>query len=100
MQSLLQDYVRPTLLMLSGAVGLVLVIACANVPFNIIGNRNTGGATGVGAAVPSSAGYFDVLGIHLLAGRLFDERDVGGAPPVVVINQAMADRYWHEWRWS
>jgi predicted permease len=38
-------------------------------------------------------GYFDVLGTRLLDGRAFDERDVAGAPVVVMINQALARRY-------
>jgi len=35
----------------------------------------------------------DALGIPLRAGRAFDSRDNASAPPVVMINQAMADRY-------
>ena len=63
-------------------------------PFDIVERQNAGPATGVTVAVPGSSEYFDVLGIRLLAGRRFDGRDVAGAPAVVVINQAMADRYW------
>jgi predicted permease len=63
-------------------------------PFDIVDRQNAGPATGVTVAVPSSFQYFDALRIQLLEGRKFDERDVRGAPPVVVINQAMADRYW------
>lgn len=36
------------------------------------------------------AGYFPTLGIPMLAGRGFTNRDVEGAPLVVVINEAMA----------
>jgi predicted permease len=68
----------------------------ASLPFKVVGRRSEGPADGVSVAVPSSAGYFDTLEIRLLAGRRFDERDVGGTPAVVVINQAMADRYWPE----
>ncbi len=32
--------------------------------------------------------YFETLGIELLAGRDFDERDAAGAPAVVVVNEA------------
>lgn len=38
--------------------------------------------------------YFRTLGIPLLEGRDFSERDAGGAPPVVLINEAMARRFW------
>lgn len=39
--------------------------------------------------------YFRVMGIPLVAGREFDERDVrAGAAPVIVINETMARKYW------
>jgi putative ABC transport system permease protein len=37
--------------------------------------------------------YFRVLGIRLLKGRTLSDRDVRGAPPVAVINQSLATRY-------
>jgi putative ABC transport system permease protein len=36
-------------------------------------------------------GYFEAMGIPLLTGRGIEETDVGGAPLVMVISQAMAD---------
>jgi putative ABC transport system permease protein len=38
--------------------------------------------------------YFRVMGTPLLQGREFDDRDSGGQPDVVMINQKMARRYW------
>jgi putative ABC transport system permease protein len=40
-----------------------------------------------------SPGYFRAMGIPLLRGRAFTEQDVGDAPGVVIINEALARRY-------
>jgi putative ABC transport system permease protein len=42
----------------------------------------------------ATAGFFHALDIPLLRGRLFDQRDVPAAPPVAVINQTAAARFW------
>jgi predicted permease len=39
-------------------------------------------------------GYFSTLGIPLLAGRAFDERDGPTGNEVAVVNEALAARYW------
>jgi putative ABC transport system permease protein len=39
------------------------------------------------------ADYFKVLGIQIVKGRPFTDRDVKGAPPVAIINQVMAKRF-------
>jgi predicted permease len=41
----------------------------------------------------ATPGYFDVLRTPVLAGRAFTERDVAGAPVVVVVNKTFAERY-------
>jgi predicted permease len=41
-----------------------------------------------------SKDYFKTLGIRVVEGRVFDERDGTGAPDVVVINQTMARTFW------
>jgi len=38
--------------------------------------------------------YFSVYRIPLLRGRMFDNRDTGSSDHVVIINQAMAKKYW------
>ncbi len=38
--------------------------------------------------------YFRVLGIPLRRGRVFDERDQAGGLGVVIVNEALASRYW------
>ncbi len=37
--------------------------------------------------------YFRLLGIPLITGRHFDERDVPGAPRVAIVSQALAERF-------
>ncbi|MCC7322400.1 MAG: ABC transporter permease [Gemmatimonadaceae bacterium] len=37
--------------------------------------------------------YFSTMGVRLRAGRLLDVQDVAGAPPVAVINESFARRY-------
>jgi putative ABC transport system permease protein len=41
-----------------------------------------------------SPSYFDVMGISLVKGQAFTEQDNKDAPGVVIINQALANRYW------
>ena len=38
--------------------------------------------------------YFATMGIPLAQGRDFSDRDVGGAPSVVIISQRLAHRLW------
>jgi putative ABC transport system permease protein len=38
--------------------------------------------------------YFETMRIPLLKGRLLNERDSAGAPPVAVVGQMMAERLW------
>ena len=52
------------------------------------GERNAAEARSV------SPGYFDVMGVPLLKGRLFDARDDADSPGVVVISQSMAEKFW------
>jgi predicted permease len=41
----------------------------------------------------ASAGYFEALGIPVLRGRTFTERDENG-PPVAIVNETLAERLW------
>jgi predicted permease len=41
-----------------------------------------------------SPAYFDVMGLHLMRGRLLDEQDASGASRAVVVNERLAHRYW------
>ena len=39
------------------------------------------------------AGFFEVLHASVVGGRTFDDRDRAGAPPVIVVNEAFARRF-------
>jgi predicted permease len=41
-----------------------------------------------------SKDFFKTLGIRLMDGREFDDRDVKGSPDVVIVNQTMARTFW------
>jgi putative ABC transport system permease protein len=43
---------------------------------------------------PVNPRYFEVLGIRLLAGRIFTSADTAGRHPVIIVNETMARRYW------
>ena len=38
--------------------------------------------------------YFKAMGMPLLAGRYFDDRDVRGAPDVAIVDDKLAERFW------
>lgn len=64
-------------------------------PFIIAGRPlEDGPFHGGGGWTTLSDGYFEVFKIPVRRGRVFTERDDGGAPPVVVINEAMATQFW------
>ena len=64
-------------------------------PFLVMGRPLTDGPFhGGGGWLTVSPGYFEVFKIPVVRGRAFTERDDGAAAPVVIINQAMAKRFW------
>ena len=59
-------------------------------PMTIVGRPLTQGPFhGGGSWITVSPGYFDVFRIPVKKGRVLNERDDKGSPPVVVINEAM-----------
>jgi predicted permease len=66
-------------------------------PFNIVGRpQGKEPFHGGGGWATVSPGYFEVFKIPVRRGRTFNERDVAGMPPVVIINEAMANRLWKD----
>jgi putative ABC transport system permease protein len=64
-------------------------------PFEIEGSGDTRAAEGTFAVFSAvTPGYFQTLEIPLLQGRDFSLRDNGDAPPVLIVNEVMARRFW------
>jgi predicted permease len=81
----------------------VLAVGSAWLP--VLGTFSVGGpmsvqGVDVGASADAAAtwqlvgsGYFDALGVPVLAGRTFTDRDDAGSPPVAVVNEAFARKF-------
>ena len=64
--------------------------------FAIEGRRQPlGGARPIARYPTVSSGYFGIMGIPLLQGRLLEDSDGENSAPVVVVNQALAHRYFN-----
>jgi predicted permease len=65
-----------------------------NLPFDIIGRPPASASTSRAADYVSvSPSYFRTMGIPLLAGRVFNDRDLMSAPNVTVVSKALARLY-------
>lgn len=42
----------------------------------------------------ASPGYFEAMGIPLVAGRTFTDQDDESGPPVIIVNRRFAERFW------
>jgi predicted permease len=65
-------------------------------PFNIIGRTNEGPFTGGAGVHFAVSGYFDTFEIPVIRGRAFSETDTASAPPVIIINEALAKQFWKD----
>ncbi len=91
---------------LSSLPGVQAVGAVTALPFNNEDTINVDTTFTIDGAPPepgqqltaystvASIDYFKVMGIHLKSGRFFNEYDRPGSPLVVLINEAMARRFW------
>ena len=79
----------PALASIAGASSLPLERGI-NTPMSIGGRPDASGTVEWRAVTP---GYFSTLGIPLKAGRAFDDTDTAGGPPVAIVNEAFAHRY-------
>jgi putative ABC transport system permease protein len=82
-------------------------VRSAGAVYPLLGSGEEGAGFSIGGRPPAAPGeprlfaprwvstdYFKAMKIQLLKGRVFTEGDGPDTPPVVVINEAMARRYW------
>jgi len=65
-----------------------------NTDIEILGLKGQTGAEASAEILTATPEFFLTIKIPVLHGRVFDERDVVGAPIVLVINQTLARRFW------
>jgi predicted permease len=101
--SVIADMTREALHRMEAIPGLEAAAATSYLPldgglglgFIIEGRPLTNGPAHGGAAWNYvTSHFFNVFRIPVIRGRVFTDRDDAAAPPVVVINQAMARQYW------
>jgi predicted permease len=81
----------------AGAIEFMLLNALGNNSsiINVDGFQPPKGTTGFEIdATSADSAFFGAAGVTLLSGRLFNSADVPGRERVVVINQAMAQKFW------
>jgi predicted permease len=97
------DLVRSTLDRIRAIPGVAAAAATCCVPlqrswgeaFKIVGRDDGGRPFTSGADVTiATADYFGVFEVPVLRGRAFEQRDDARSTPVIVINRALADRWW------
>jgi putative ABC transport system permease protein len=64
--------------------------------FEIVGHERTSSPTEDIGWTTVSPGYFEAYKIPMKRGRAFTDRDDGKSPPVVIINERMAEKYWKD----
>src|SRR5206468_1025990 len=80
---------------LSSATCCVPLEGGYGLPFRVMGRPLQKGPFHGGAGWKTvSPGFFEVFRIHVIRGRSFTQRDNHAGPPVVIINEAMARRFW------
>jgi len=102
--SLVQRFVDDVLTRLRGLPSVRSAGATDSIPLGFAhnsvvilpeGRQQRAGESSVSPAqVLVSPGYMETMGVRLVGGRFFDERDVDTAPPVVIVDQTLGARFW------
>jgi putative ABC transport system permease protein len=72
----------------------VPVAGFATAIFSVQGKPVATGQTPIADYRAITEGYFRAMGVRLLKGRAFTERDSAGAPDAVIVNEELARRSW------
>jgi hypothetical protein len=75
------------------AVPLPILDDSVNLPFTIAGNPPPQGKANLANYASASPGYSQVMGLSLIRGRLFSVDDTPTTPPVALISETLARRY-------
>jgi putative ABC transport system permease protein len=66
----------------------------AETPVRIPGEANHPATAYLAATTPVGPRYFKTLGVPLIEGREFDDRDRPGGAPVAIVNETLARHFW------
>jgi predicted permease len=91
LESVLREIESSPVAVTTGLISAPPMIGVSN---GLVGIRDSERTGVTGDYQIADAGYFDAMGIPLVRGRVFDDRDHAAAPHVVVINSAFADAAW------
>lgn len=99
-----RNFYREVLRRVSALPGVTKVVASNGIPLS--GSGGSGTTTIDNPAFPDdrgtpeadqrivTPGYFEAMGMTMLSGRMFDERDSETGPPVAIIDDTMARTFW------
>lgn len=94
-------FLRRVVSRLNSLPGVAAAGGAAVLPMTSANWRCQFAVDGSDASSPESAdynavdpSYFDSIGARILSGRPFSDTDTGAAPPVVIVSQSLANRYY------
>ncbi len=78
----------------AGAASFLPLEPAHRIPFGIVGRPVVPGEQPLAQYHTADGGYFTALGVPLVRGRLYSDRDLATTQPVVVVNETLARKHW------